>query len=195
MEGYEKYTDEQLIQQFRDGDDAVMDYILNKYKPLVGKECNTLYLIGAEDDDLIQEGMIGLFKAVRDYKSSESHFYHFARLCIDRQLYSAIDKAKRKKHQPLNEYVSFSIEENENGGVLEDFLGHEAMSPEQMMIEQEKLEEFKKRLQKNLSGMENEVLNYYLEGNNYTQIADIMGKSPKAIDNALQRIRQKIKRK
>ena len=77
----------------------------------------------------------------------------------------------------------------------EDFLGHEAMSPEQMMIEQEKLEEFKKRLQKNLSGMENEVLNYYLEGNNYTQIADIMGKSPKAIDNALQRIRQKIKRK
>ena len=185
MEGYEKYTDEQLIQQFRDGDDAVMDYILNKYKPLVRKECNTLYLIGAEDDDLIQEGMIGLFKAVRDYKSSESHFYHFARLCIDRQLYSAIDKAKRKKHQPLNEYVSFSIEENENGGVLEDFLGHEAMSPEQMMIEQEKLEEFKKRLQKNLSGMENEVLNYYLEGNNYTQIADIMGKSPKAIDNAL----------
>ena len=153
MEGYEKYTDEQLIQQFRDGDDAVMDYILNKYKPLVRKECNTLYLIGAEDDDLIQEGMIGLFKAVRDYKSSESHFYHFARLCIDRQLYSAIDKAKRKKHQPLNEYVSFSIEENENGGVLEDFLGHEAMSPEQMMIEQEKLEEFKKRLQKNLSGM------------------------------------------
>ena len=195
LEGYEKYTDEQLIQQFRDGDDAVMDYILNKYKPLVRKECNTLYLIGAEDDDLIQEGMIGLFKAVRDYKSSESHFYHFARLCIDRQLYSAIDKAKRKKHQPLNEYVSFSIEENENGGVLEDFLGHEAMSPEQMMIEQEKLEEFKKRLQKNLSGMENEVLNYYLEGNNYTQIADIMGKSPKAIDNALQRIRQKIKRK
>ena len=87
MEGYEKYTDEQLIQQFRDGDDAVMDYILNKYKPLVRKECNTLYLIGAEDDDLIQEGMIGLFKAVRDYKSSESHFYHFARLCIDRQLY------------------------------------------------------------------------------------------------------------
>ena len=78
---------------------------------------------------------------------------------------------------------------------MEDFLGHEAMSPEQMMIEQEKLEEFKKRLQKNLSGMENEVLNYYLEGNNYTQIADIMGKSPKAIDNALQRIRQKIKRK
>ena len=175
MEGYEKYTDEQLIQQFRDGDDAVMDYILNKYKPLVRKECNTLYLIGAEDDDLIQEGMIGLFKAVRDYKSSESHFYHFARLCIDRQLYSAIDKAKRKKHQP--------------------FLGHEAMSPEQMIIEQEKLEEFKKKLQKNLSGMENEVLNYYLEGNNYTQIADIMGKSPKAIDNALQRIRQKIKRK
>ena len=195
MEGYEIYTDEQLIQRLRDGDESVMDYILNKYKPLVRKECNTLYLIGAEKDDLIQEGMIGLFKAVRDYKESESHFYHFAKLCIDRQLYSAIDKAKRKKHQPLNEYVSFFVDENENGGVLEDFLGQNTMSPEQMIIEQEKFEEFKKRLQKDLSGMENEVLKHYLDGNDYIQIADIMGKSPKSIDNALQRIRQKIKRK
>ena len=82
MEGYEIYTDEQLIQRLRDGDESVMDYILNKYKPLVRRECNTLYLIGAENDDLIQEGMIGLFKAVRDYKESESHFYHFAKKLI-----------------------------------------------------------------------------------------------------------------
>lgn len=206
MECYEAYTDEQLIERLRSGEDVIMDYILNKYKPLVRKECNTLYLIGAEADDLIQEGMIGLFKAVRDYKIAEladerkelnadMRFYHFAKLCIDRQLYSAIENAKRKKHRPLNEYVSFSTDENDRGGVLEDFIGQDTMSPEQLIIEQEKLEEFKKRLKKELSDMENEVLGYYLDGNNYIQIADIMGKSPKAIDNALQRIRQKIKRK
>ena len=187
MEGYEKYTDEQLIQQFRDGDDAVMDYILNKYKPLVRKECNTLYLIGAEDDDLIQEGMIGLFKAVRDYKSSESHFYHFARLCIDRQLYTAIQVCHRQKHLPLNTYVPLDAGED---SVLQD---HWSENPETIMIDRENAETLMQGIRKMLSPMENQVLTYYLDGYTYMQMGEFLNKSPKSMYNALQRIREKIR--
>lgn len=194
MNQYEKYTDEKLIEMLRKGEDDVMEYILEKYKPLVRKKTNAMYLIGGESDDLIQEGMIGLFKAIRDYDDTkEATFFYFAQLCIKRQLASALEASNRKKHIPLNNYVSFSSDENDNGAALEATISQGVESPEQMVLEQEKVIEFKEQIRAKLSKMEKEVLNLYLEGYNYTQIAKIMEKTPKSIDNALQRIRQKIR--
>lgn len=190
---YEAFSDEELIEKLRQGENDITDYILEKYKPLVRKKTNAMYLIGGETEDLIQEGMIGLFKAIRDYRSDkDASFYHFAELCINRQLYSALEASNRKKHQPLNSYISLSDQDNQ-GAVAAELLVDQERGPEQMVIEQELWEEYKKRLEQNLSKMENKVLQYYLDGNHYIQIAEIMGKSPKSIDNALQRIRQKIR--
>lgn len=197
MEGqkmqYYALPDEELIKKLRQGETEITDYILEKYKPLVRKRANAMYLIGGETEDLIQEGMIGLFKAIRDFKDDkDAGFYHFAEICINRQLYSALEASNRKKHLPLNSYVSLSVQETADKVMEEGILGH-SESPEQMVIEQEIWEEFRQRLIGNLSKMENQVLHLYLDGNNYTQIAEIMDKSPKSIDNALQRIRQKIR--
>ena len=190
---YEAFSDEELIEKLRQGEDDITDYILEKYKPLVRKKTNAMYLIGGETEDLIQEGMIGLFKAIRDYKpDKDASFYHFAELCINRQLYSALEASNRKKHQPLNSYISLSEQEHPDA-VAAELLVDKESGPEQMVIEQEVWEEYKKRLAQKLSSMENQVLQYYLDGNHYIQIAEMMGKSPKSIDNALQRIRQKIR--
>ena len=183
---YDAFSDEELIAILRRGENEVTDYILEKYKPLVRKRTNAMYLMGGETEDLIQEGMIGLFKAIRDYQEErEASFYHFAELCIKRQLYSA--------HQPLNTYISFSSGESDDGVKVEDALLGQSQSPEQLVIEKEVWEDFKQRLNGRLSKMENQVLAFYLDGNNYIQIAQLMNKSPKSIDNALQRIRQKVK--
>lgn len=191
---YTTYTDEELIRMLRGGQTEIADYIMEKYKPLVRKKTNAMYLIGGETDDLIQEGMIGLFKAVRDYKEEkETSFFSFADLCISRQLYSALEASNRKKHQPLNTYISFSNQENNDGMNIEEIVTDHTISPEQMLIEQEGREEFFLRLKESLSAMERTVLYLYLEGNSYTQIAEIMSKTPKSIDNTLQRIRGKIK--
>lgn len=191
---YLEYTDEQLIRMLRGGDTDIADYIMEKYKPLVRKKTNAMYLIGGEPEDLIQEGMIGLFKAVRDYnEEKESSFFTFAELCISRQLFSALEASNRKKHMPLNTYISFSHQGGEDEVNLEDVVLEHAISPEQMLIEQEARDEFFERLQQNLSPMEKNVLYLYLEGNSYTQIAKLMQKTPKSIDNSLQRIRGKIK--
>ena len=190
---YEAFSDEELIEKLRQGEDDITDYILEKYTPLVRKKTNAMYLIGGETEDLIQEGMIGLFKAIRDYKpDKDASFYHFAELCINRQLYSALEASNRKKHQPLNSYISLSEQEHPDA-VAAELLVDKESGPEQTVIEQEVWEEYKKRLAQNLSRMENQVLQYYLDGNHYIQIAEMMGKSPKSIDNALQRIRQKIR--
>ena len=190
---YEAFSDEELIEKLRQGEDDITDYILEKYKPLVRKKTIAMYLIGGETEDLIQEGMIGLFKAIRDYKpDKDASFYHFAELCINRQLYSALEASNRKKHQPLNSYISLSEQEHPDA-VAAELLVDKESGPEQTVIEQEVWEEYKKHLAQNLSRMENQVLQYYLDGNHYIQIAEMMGKSPKSIDNALQRIRQKIR--
>ena len=190
---YEAFSDEELIEKLRQGEDDITDYILEKYKPLVRKKTNAMYLIGGETEDLIQEGMIGLFKAIRDYKpDKDASLYHFAELCINRQLYSALEASNRKKHQPLNSYISLSEQEHPDA-VAAELLVDKESGPEQTVIEQEVWEEYKKRLAQKLSRMENQVLQYYLDGNHYIQIAEMMGKSPKSIDNALQRIRQKIR--
>ncbi len=191
---YTTYTDEELIRMLRAGETHIADYIMEKYKPLVRKKTNAMYLIGGETEDLIQEGMIGLFKAVRDYKDDkETSFFSFADLCISRQLYSALEASNRKKHSPLNNYISFSNQDEDTGMSLEDVVTDQNISPEQILIEQEGREEFFQKLKETLSAMERTVLYLYLEGNTYTQIAEIMGKAPKSIDNTLQRIRGKIK--
>lgn len=198
MKKYDDYSDEELIALLTEKESgeagAIMDHLMEKYKPLVRKKTNALYLIGGDSDDLIQEGMIGLFKAVRDFDhTKEASFFHFAEICITRQLYSALAASNRKKHIPLNTYISFYAGEEEEGVSLEEMLvGQETDNPEQLIIEKELWAEFWELLWDSLSKMEQEVLSMYLEGKAYTEIADLMNKSPKSIDNALQRIRQKI---
>ncbi len=195
MADYQEMSDEQLIEQLRSGDSGVMDYILDKYKPLVRKKANAVFLIGGETDDLIQEGMIGLFKAVRDYDGGrEASFFSFAELCITRQLYKAVEASNRKKHAPLNTYISFYSETGEEGHSLAETLTTGGMGdPEQMIIDQENLKQFWDGLREHLSPMEQQVLDEYLQGNNYQQIAEHMNKQPKTIDNALQRIKTKVR--
>ena len=191
---YKDFTDEELIAKLRAGDAEIADYIMEKYKPLVRKKTNAMYLIGGETEDLIQEGMIGLFKAVRDFNpEKEVAFFAFAEICITRQLYSALEASNRKKHIPLNTYISFSHQEDADGVNLEQVVTDQTISPEQVMIEKERKQEFFKKLEEKLSSMERKVLYLYLEGSSYTQIAEQMDKTPKSIDNTLQRIRGKIK--
>jgi len=195
MERYEDLTDAELIRLLRDGESRVMDYLLEKYKYLVRKKANALFLFGGDNDDLIQEGMIGLFKAVRDYDEEAGSFFRFAELCINRQIYTAIESAARKKHGPLNSYISLSGESSEADGV--SFGGTVAandQNPEQMMIDRENLDDFLSRIYDHLSAMEKQVMDAYLEGMNYRQIAEAMGTPEKSVDNALQRIRAKIQR-
>lgn len=193
MDKYRQCTDEQLIARLRAGEQEITDYLMEKYKPMVRKKANAMYLIGGENDDLIQEGMIGLFKALRDYREEKSGgFAGFADLCISRQLYTAIEASNRKKNQPLNTYISMS-ETGTDGVELENFLMDDATNPELLVIEQEYRKMFREHLEKQLSRMEYNVLRLYLNGSNYVQIAEQMGKSPKSIDNALQRIRRKIR--
>ena len=195
VDEYQKLADEELIQKLREGDERIMDYILEKYKPLVLRKANAMFLIGGDTDDLIQEGMIGLFKAIRDYRSDrEASFFHFAELCINRQLYSAVEASNRKKHVPLNTYVSFYSQTTEEGKSLAETLLTDQMDdPEQLVIEQENFTAFWEQLREQLSALERQVLDAYLEGKNYRQIAEELGKSPKTIDNALSRIKGKIR--
>lgn len=196
MDSYEKMTDEELIEALRKGENEIIDYLMNKYKNLVRKKAKALYLIGGDTDDLIQEGMIGLFKAVRDYRGDkESSFYHFADLCIARQLYTAVEASQRKKHAPLNSYIPLYTDSGDSDEWnLENALSSmDELNPEKMVIHQENLKAFQKKVSDSLSSMEKEVLTYYLQGYDYVQIAEAMGKEPKAIDNALQRLKKKLK--
>lgn len=195
MEQYRNLSDEELIAALRGGEKRLMDYILNKYKPLVLRKANAMYLIGGDTEDLIQEGMIGLFKAIRDYRQEkETSFFHFAELCINRQLYSAVEASNRKKHAPLNSYVSFYSKSGEEGKPLAETLPtDDADNPEQLVIDQENVRLFLERARDSLSPMERVVLDESLAGLNYLQIAKKLGKSPKSIDNALSRIKAKIR--
>lgn len=193
---YSEFSDEELIARYRDGESQIADFLLEKYKNLVRKRANALFLLGGDTDDLIQEGMIGLFKAIRDYGSGQSSFFNFADLCISRQLYSAIEAAGRKKHVPLNSYVSLSADGgNEVDAAFGDAIQNLKFSnPEQMVIERENLDHILNRIRSELSPLERKVFQYHLEGYHYRKIAEIMKKSDKTIDNALQRIRNKAQK-
>lgn len=195
MAGYEQKTDEQLIRMLRKGDTAITDYIMEKYKNLVRKEANAMYLLGGENDDLIQEGMIGLFKAVQNYDlAQETSFYNFARLCITRQMYSAIEASKRKKHSPLNSYISLYEKTGEKGPLIDTMEAAKESNPEELLVGREYVELLQNKLMENLSDLENRVLYLHLLGTDYKTIARLLDKSPKTVDNALQRIKNKMEK-
>lgn len=189
MGKFDNISDEELIASLRDGETIIEDYLMEKYKGLVRQKARAMFLIGGDTDDLIQEGMIGLFKAVRDFQPGrEATFATFARMCIDRQIYSAIQNSNRQKHLPLNSYVSLN-QEDESSPIWE--LSVE--NPEEIIIDQETTRDLQQKISDYLSPMENKVLDLYLKGEGYVEIGRILGKSPKSIDNALQRIRAKIR--
>lgn len=194
MNKYDEMTDEQLIALFRSGEKDIIDYIMDKYKFLVKKKAKAMFLLGGENDDLIQEGMIGLFKAVQDYDEAlETSFYSFADLCISRQMYTAIEASKRQKHIPLNSYVSL-YDEGEDQPLIESIESLNDRNPEEMFLDKEYLQMIKIELEQNLSDLENRVLYLHLQGIDYQTIAKLLDKSSKSIDNALQRIKNKTEK-
>ena len=189
-----------IIEMAQKRDDSAMTYLMEKYKSLVRKKARPLFLIGGDKDDLIQEGMIGLYKAVCNYSNDrEASFRTFAEMCISRQIYSAIKSSNRRKNMPLNTYISiyapeFNINCSSNdGGFMLDMFNITEKNPEEIIIDKENEGFLQKQLFKKLSGMEKEVLNKYLNGMTYQEIALEMDKTPKSIDNALQRIKSKMK--
>ena len=195
---YSVMTDEKLIELSRDGKDEVIDYLLDKYKGLVRRKARTMFLVGGDTDDLIQEGMIGLYKAVRDYDvRKEASFLTFANLCIDRQIYSAINASNRKKHSPLNSYISFPLlnflNDNVTNELYMDKQNVNHRNPEDLYIVRDNVLHIEHMLEKELSAFEYEVLKMYIDGADYIEIADRMDKKPKSIDNAIQRIKKKVK--
>lgn len=195
MGKYDRMTDEQLIRRLYEGEREITDFIMNKYKGLVIKEAKAMYLFGGENDDLIQEGMIGLFKAIQNYDLNQeaASFYSFAKLCISRQMYSAIEASKRKKHSPLNSYVSF-YEDSEEGRVIDTIEAGVESDPEQLFLGKEWVSKLEKELDEQLSPLEKRVLYLHLMGTNYKTIASLIDKSPKTVDNALQRIKAKAEK-
>ncbi|MBQ9119716.1 MAG: sigma-70 family RNA polymerase sigma factor [Lachnospiraceae bacterium] len=190
-------TDEQLIAAVRQGNSEAMDALLDRYKNVVKKRARAMFLIGGEHDDLLQEGMIGLYKAIRDYKPEKgAGFATFANLCISRQLYTAIKLSNTMKNQPLNDYVSFEDNEHEEQSGEHYILGvygrENSSNPEELLLEQENMEMLTEYVKKVLSPFELEVLEVYLEEESYAKVAKRMECSLKVIDNALQRIRKKL---
>ena len=195
MGKFDNISDEELIARLRDGETIIEDYLMEKYKGLVRQKARAMFLIGGDTDDLIQEGMIGLFKAVRDFDRSQGSFYYFADLCIGRQIYHAIEAASRKKHGPLNSYISLSEDASDTSGVpLAESISWREDNPEQILIERENVEQFLEEIRSNLSPLEQKVLTDYLDGMNYRQIAEKWNKPEKSIDNALQRIKSKVQK-
>lgn len=193
---YHLKKDEELIDLLRDGESEVMEYLMDKYKNLVRSKAGTMYILGADKDDLIQEGMIGLFKAVRDYDlGRDASFYTFADLCISRQMYTAVQSAGRQKHIPLNSYVSlYGGEEGEEGALIQTVQTAQQENPEALFLDKERVEYLEKCIEEELSDFEKQVLDLYITGMSYSQIAKVLGRGEKATDNALQRLKNKIKR-
>lgn len=196
---YEPLSDEELILRLRDGDNRVTEYIIEKYKDLVRRKSKSMYILGADHEDLLQEGMIGLFKAIRDYDAGrDASFYTFAELCVTRQIYTAIQSAGRKKHSFLNSYVSLYGSPGKNGEeypeLMQELVAGDAKNPEDLIIDQENLESLEQIIEQELSGFEKQVLELCLTGMSYTEIARVLGRTDKATDNALQRLKAKIKK-
>lgn len=196
MNKYEQMTDNELVLLANDGDDFAMETLIARYKNFVRAKTRSYFLIGADRDDIIQEGMLGLFKAIRDFDDTKNNsFRTFAELCVTRQIITAVKTATRLKHTPLNNYVSFNkpVYEDETEKTLLEILNNRLeLDPEEIIINREKLEETEQNIKDSLSKFENTVLNLYLSGKNYQEIAILLEKPAKSIDNALQRIKKKI---
>lgn len=199
-EKYRGISDEELIDRLRQGEHEITDYIMDKYKNLVRKKARSMYILGADGDDLIQEGMIGLFKAVRDYDAGrDANFYTFADLCISRQMYNAVQASRREKHTPLNTYISLYAsaepESEEKGTQLVNILVSEVETdPEKLFIDKENVAHIESIIEKELSVFEKQVLDLYITGMSYSQIAKVLARDEKSTDNALQRLKSKLRR-
>lgn len=196
---YSKCTDDELIDRLRRGESAIMDYICDKYKGLVRNKAKSMFILGADNEDLIQEGMVGLFKAVRDYDMGrDASFFTFAELCINRQMYTAVQAAKRKKHSPLNNYVSLDTgaagDEREDGKLWSVLADQKELNPEDVVLDKERMAYLEKAIEDELSEFEKQVFDLYMTGMSYGQIAKVLGRDEKATDNALQRLKSKIKK-
>jgi len=197
-EQYASKSDEEIAALSREGDTLAEEYLLNKYKNFVRSKARSYFLIGADHEDIVQEGMIGLYKAIRDFRPEKlSSFRAFAELCITRQIITAIKTATRQKHIPLNSYVSLNkplYDEESDRTLLDVIMEGRTSNPEEMIINRESLMNIYDKINEVLSGLEQEVLDAYLDGKSYQEIAEALGRHVKSIDNALQRVKRKLEK-
>lgn len=195
---FEEKLDEEVVLEAKDGSARAQEYLITKYENFVKAKAKSYFLIGADKEDIYQEGMIGLYKAIRDFKPDKlTTFKAFAELCVRRQIITAIKTATRQKHIPLNTYVSLNkpIYEEESDRTLLDILsGLKITDPEELVISQEQMEHIEKEIEKSLSSLEMEVLTSYLDGKSYQEIACDLDRHAKSIDNALQRVKRKLEK-
>ena len=195
---YTDLTDERIVELSHEGDATAEEYLLDKYKNFVRSRARSYFLIGADHEDIVQEGMIGLYKAIRDYRPDKlSSFRAFAELCITRQIITAIKTATRQKHIPLNNYVSLNkplYDEESDRTLLDVIIEGRTSDPEEMIINMENVGNIRAKISEVLSGLEQEVLNAYLDGKSYQEIAETLGRHVKSIDNALQRVKRKLEK-
>jgi len=201
LKEYDNYSDEELIVRIKDGESEIADYIIQKYKNLVRKITKSMHILGGDKDDLIQEGMIGLYKAIRDYDSGrDASFMTFAEICVQRQLFTAIQASNRKKHTPLNEYVSIYSDggENDDGdseAMLVNVLCNVTdQTPEQALINRELLDEIDRFMDEELSPIERQVIKLSMTGMTSAEAARVLGRDAKSTDNALSRAKSKLKK-
>ncbi|MCL1906263.1 MAG: RNA polymerase sporulation sigma factor SigH [Clostridiales bacterium] len=191
-------TDEEVVELARESSIEAQEYLINKYKNFVRAKARSYFLIGADKEDIIQEGMIGLYKAIRDFRSDKlSSFRAFAELCITRQIITAIKTATRQKHIPLNSYVSLNkpiYDEDSDRTLLDVISGTRITDPEELIISREEFDDIETKMGEILSSLEWKVLMYYLEGKSYQEIAGDLNRHVKSIDNALQRVKRKLER-
>ncbi len=192
-------ADEQLLELIHEKNDYALDFLMRKYKLLVEKKSQSYFLMGAGKDDIVQEGMIGLFKAIRDYNpNKEASFYSFADLCVTRQMITAVKASTRQKHMPLNSYVSLNKpayqDEDDRPELIDSVPSGRISNPEDLFIGRENLHIIEHELADKLSKFEKEVLQLYIDGTGYVEVAGILEKPVKSIDNALQRIKKKVEK-
>lgn len=195
---YDSMLDEEIVEFARNGSSVALEYLINKYKNFVRAKARSYFLIGADREDIIQEGMIGLYKAIRDFRSDKlSSFRAFAELCITRQIITAIKTATRQKHIPLNSYVSLNkpiYDEDSDRTLLDVISGSKITDPEELIISQEEFGDIEDKMGEILSDLEWKVLMSYLDGRSYQEIAIDLNRHVKSIDNALQRVKRKLER-
>ncbi|MDM5356599.1 RNA polymerase sporulation sigma factor SigH [Peribacillus sp. ACCC06369] len=197
-EKYLQFEDDELIGLVHTGDSEALDYLIQKYRNFVRAKARTYFLIGADKEDIVQEGMIGLYKAVRDFKGDKlSSFKAFAELCITRQIITAIKTATRQKHIPLNSYVSLDkpiYDEDSDRTLMDIISGTKVLDPEELIINQEEFDDIELKMAELLSDLERKVLALYLDGQTYQEISEELNRHVKSIDNALQRVKRKLER-
>lgn len=195
---YEVRSDEEIVEAVRAGDSEALEYLINKYRSFVRAKARSYFLIGADREDIIQEGMIGLYKSIRDFRGDKfSSFKGFAELCITRQIITAIKTATRQKHIPLNSYVSLDkpiYDEDSDRTLLDIICGSQVCDPEELIINQEEFSGLEYKMTEILSDLERKVLMLYLDGRSYQEIAVDLKRHVKSIDNALQRVKRKLER-